>query len=186
MVKTFLQLLLVFLLCFELSWGADQSKDAQFSREELIRQSKSLNKDTAELTIKGKILTAEPIYLSLDTIMRLPAQTFETTNHRTGLKESFTGVNFIYLLKLVGYDEPAQKIEVIAINGYRISILLSDLEQFEYLLSYKLDNKLYSEYTQKKNKGPIAIAINFDKHPELDWDIYKHQLVWFANTIIVE
>ena len=186
MRKTMIIVLITWQIIFGFSWAADQIQVTHLSRDDVIKLSKSLNHNTAELTVKGKIKPTDPVFISMDTIMRLPTMTIKTTNHWTGKQETFSGIGFIDLLRLLGLERTATKVEVIAVNNYRITIRLSDIERYEYVLSYMLDGKCYSEYPPEKNKGPIAVAINFDKHPELDREIYKHQLVWFVSTIIVK
>ena len=156
------------------------------SLEMITAKSNTIDPDKIELTVKGKINKLNPAYFDLKTFMQLKARSFNTKNHWTGESNKFTGVSFIGLLELLGLESTASYVDVIASNDYRISIKISDLKKYDYLLAYKLNNKLYSEHDPKDDKGPIAIAINFEKHPELDWEIYKHQLVWFVETIIVK
>ncbi len=140
---------------------------------------------TATLVVKGKITRANPAFFDMETLMKFKPKSFETTNHWTGEKEKYTGIGFMDFLNFLEPDKSATIIDVIAINDYKASIRIDDLKQFEYLLSYKLNDRLYADHESKKNKGPIAIAINFDKHNNLDREVYKHQLVWFVKTIIV-
>lgn len=156
------------------------------SIKQLAELSAKLDPESADLVVKGKLANLNPALFDLATLKQLPATSFITTNHWTGAKEKYTGVAFIDLLMLLGLEASATSVEVLAINDYRINIRISDLKKYEYVLSYALDDKDYAEHEPAKNKGPIAVAINFDKHPELDRDIYKHQLVWFVNAIIVE
>lgn len=179
----------IIIFLFATSWisaADDLNSQNSVSLETVIAKSKTIGLDNVALTVKGRIKNVNPVYFELDTFMRLKPEIFETTNHWTDKKEKFTGVEFIYLLKFLGIDDPASIVEVIASNNYRISIKINDLKQYGYLLSYKLNDKIYSEHKPKDDKGPIAVAINFDKYPELDREIYKHQLVWFVETIIVK
>ncbi len=177
----------VFTLLFagEIPRAADQSSSPQLTKTEVVALSKLLTQESADLTVTGKIISNEPIFFSLETFMKLPFKTIETTNYWTKEKEKFTGVGFFDLLNFIGLEETTSKVEIVAANNYTITIRLSDLERYEYILSYELDGKLYNDLPPERNKGPIAIAINFDKHPELDREIYKHQLVWFVDTLIV-
>lgn len=154
--------------------------------EAIVAKSKNLEPHKVELTVEGKINRLNPVYFDLDTIMQLKPHSFKHKSHWTGKTSEYTGVSFIVLLELLGLDESASYAEVIASNNYKISIKISDLKKYDYLLTYKLNNKLYSDHDPKDDKGPISIAINFDKHPELDWEIYKHQLVWFVERIIIK
>lgn len=154
--------------------------------DKIIANSKTIESDKVDLQIKGKINRLNPAYFDLDTLMMLNPHSFEHKSHWTGKNKKYTGVSFIRLLELLGLDESATYAEVIASNNYKISIKISDLKKYDYLLAYKLDDKLYADHDPKDDKGPISVAINFDKHSELDWEIYKHQLVWFVETILVK
>jgi len=163
-----------------------ESTESGLNIEEVAALSAKLNNSNAELIVKGKINPLNPAYFDLDTLRKFQPMSFEIANHWTGVKEKYTGIPIIDLLKFLGIDESASTIEVIATNEYRISIKIRDLKRYEYVLSYELNDKVYAELQPKFDKGPLAIAINFDKHPEIDREIYKHQLVWFVNTIIVK
>ena len=89
------------------------------------------------------------------------------------------------LIRFLGIGDSATYIEVIAANKYKIPIRLSDLEKYEYLLAYKIDGELLIHSKKLTRKGAMVIAINFDKHTELDVEIYKNQLVWQVKSIIV-
>jgi len=177
----------VFLYCMTSDLVADDPKRSDsLSIDAVSAISMKIAPDKVELTVKGKINKLSPARFDLDTLMKLKSAYFETTNHWTGQKEKFTGVSFISLLQFLGLDASASNVEVIATNSYRITIKISDLKKYDYLLSYKLNDKLYSEHDPKNDKGPIAVAINFDRHPELNREVYKHHLVWFVETIIVQ
>ena len=154
--------------------------------EHIAARSETIEAEKRVLTLKGKINRLNPVHFDLPTFMLLSEHSFTYKSHWTGDIKTYTGVSFIHLLNLLGLDESATHAEIIASNNYKISIKISDLKKYDYLLAYKLNHKLYSEYAPKEDKGPISIAINFDKHPEIDWEIYKHQLVWFVEAIIVK
>jgi hypothetical protein len=164
----------------------EPNTENSISLEMITAISSTIDPDKIELTVKGKINKRNPVHFDLKTFLQLKTSSFITKDHWTGEPTEFTGISFIGLLELLGLESTASYVDVIASNDYKVSIKISDLKNYDYLLAYKLNNKLYSEHDPKDDKGPIAIAINFDKHPELDWEIYKHQLVWFVETIIVQ
>ncbi len=186
MKKSFIYLFIfMFFIINPLTASDLNSQDDQLL-ETIIAKSKTIEPDRIELTVKGRINRLKTVYFDLDTLMQLKPHSFKYKSHWTGKIKEYTGVSFISLLELLGLDKSASSVEVIASNNYKILIKISDLKRYDYLLAYKLNNKLYSDHDPKDNKGPISIAINFDKHSELDWEIYKHQLVWFVETIIVK
>ena len=145
-----------------------------------------LSAENADLTIQGKLTHLNPAYFDLATIKKLKPVSFQTGNHWSGTKETFTGVLLYDLLIHLGMEASASLVEIVATNDYRVTVKINELERYDYLLSYAIDHKDYGDHEPSRNKGPFAIAINFDKHPQLDWDIYKHHLVWFVETIIVK
>ena len=179
-------MILVAIIGLPLHLFAGETKtETTLTREKIIVLSAKLNSNSADLIIEGKINTPNPAFFDLATLKKIPPHSFEVINRWTGAKEKYTGVAIIDLLNILGLDGTASSIEVLAANEYRISITLKDLRRYEYILSYKLNDIMYSEHQPKYNKGPLAIAINFDKHPEIDREIYKHHLVWFVSTIVV-
>jgi hypothetical protein len=152
----------------------------------IIELARDLVPARAVLTVRGKITRLNPAHLDLDIIKAMKPFSFETANHWTGEKEKFTGILLIDLLACLGLAESATQVDVIATNDYRVTIKISDLQRYEYLLSYARNGKDYAELMPSENKGPLAIAIDFNKHSQLDRDIYKHHLVWFVETIIVK
>jgi len=182
-VSFFLSILIIFTIS---PLGAiDVNSQEKPLLEQIITRSGNIEPDKIDLTVKGKINKLNPAYFDLSSLMVLKPHSFKHKSHWTGKVKEYTGVSFIRLLEVLGLDESATYVEVVASNNYKISIKISDLKKYDYLLAYKLDNKLYSAHDPKDDKGPVSIAINFDKHPELDWEIYKHQLVWFVEAIYV-
>jgi hypothetical protein len=110
---------------------------------------------------------------------------FDVRDAWKGVQSTYTGTSLHDLLQFLEVEDSASILDVIASNGYKVSIRIEDVNRYEYILSYKLNNRLYQDYEEDRNRGPLAIAINFEKYPELDYEIYKHQLVWYVKTILV-
>ena len=138
----------------------------------------------ADLVVKGAI-GRSPALFSLEALMQRPPVTIVQKSTLTGKTNRYTGASMIDVLTSLNLQPNASVVEVIAANDYKATIKLSDLKRYTYVLSYKMDGKLYKDQPLRFNKGPLAIAIDFINHPELDFDIYKHQQVWFVKTIIV-
>jgi len=178
---------IIILACFPVGLCADECKlNTPVSMETIAAYTNGPDTGDTELVVMGKLNSISPARFNLCMLKRMKPTSFQIDNHWTGVSQKYTGVAFIDLLRQLGLDESASTATVVAANDYRIAIKLSDLKRYEYVLSYALDDKDYAEHEPSNNKGPIAVAINFGKHPELDWDVYKHQLVWFVTTIIVE
>ena len=152
----------------------------------IYHESSTLTPDTAHLTVEGSLSGKSQVFLSLNTLMAFPQVSFTLVNTWSGKEETFTGTSLIQLLNTLGMKKEATIVEVVAANDYRVLIRRNDIEKIEYILSYKVNHTLYADLPPKQNKGPLAIAINFAKHKEIDREIYKHQLVWFVKKIIIK
>ncbi len=144
-----------------------------------------VTEDDAVLVVKGKIRKANPAYFDLETIMLFAPVSFDVRDAWKGSSSTYTGTSLHDLLQFLEVEDSASVLDVIASNGYKVSIRIEDVNRYEYILSYKLNSRLYQNYEEDRNRGPLAIAINFEKYPELDYEIYKHQLVWYVKTILV-
>lgn len=158
----------------------------QTSNWRLLRTHSSEKDSEVDLTINGKLEGDAVRTFSLKTILQLPAVTFEVTHPVSGKKNTYTGVSLSELLTHLGVSSDAEYVVIEAANNYKAAVKINDIQRYDYLLSYKKNEKLYDELPPEQNRGPLAIAINFDKHPELEYDIYKHQLVWFVESLTVK
>jgi hypothetical protein len=80
----------------------------------------------------------------------------------------------------------AEKIVVSAENGYSAPILIEDLEQYRYILAYRVNGELLGTEDAPARLGSMIIAVDFTDIAPTDTEIYKHQLVWQVNQIRVE
>ncbi len=138
------------------------------------------------LTIKGNFKSGNTLEFTMDELMRLPQTEFKVTSRRTHKQDVYQGVSLTDLLDRTTTVNTVSVVEVVAENDYHALIKIEDIKRYEYLLSYKKNGLFYWELELSENKGPLAIAINFDKYPEMDWEIYKHQLVWFVKEMIIK
>ncbi len=151
---------------------------AEMIGSEKVMLPQNLTEATADLIVEGKMAGANPKYLDLKTIMAFPKKTFSAYDPWDKKEQKYTGVSLSDLLDFLGAEETVKYVEVIAGNNYRIPIRIEDIRRFEYILCYMIDDTLFVERESIKSKGSLIIAINFDKHRDLDIGVYKHQLVW--------
>ena len=138
------------------------------------------------LTIEGKLKENKLIKFDLNSLLQLPAATFEVSHPVNGQKDQYTGILLNDFLNHLGVAPESEYLIIRASNDYKVAVKINDINRYEYLLSYKKNGKFYDQLPADQNKGPLVIAINFDKHPQLDYDIYKHQLVWFVESITIK
>ena len=141
--------------------------------------------DATVLTISGKIEGGKAVGMTLSDIRALPPVTIATFDPWDRRERTYVGPRILDILKKVGYAPTAQRIRIHASNDYEIPILIKDLKRLGHILSYEMDGKPYAEYEQPGNKGELAVAIDFGKS-DVDMEIYKHQLVWWVDAIVVE
>lgn len=138
------------------------------------------------LHVKGNIEGGVGLQLTMEDLLKLPQASFSVTSRKNGTKDIYAGVNLKSLLEYLKVGKGAMALEVIAENDYKAFIRIEDIGRYDYLLSYKKNGLYYHELEPGQNKGPLAIAIDFDGAPQLNWEVYKHQLVWFVREIIVQ
>ena len=137
------------------------------------------------VTITGKTANGKPVGLTLSDIRALPVSTFTTFDPWDRTTRTYVGARILDVLGKVGWDRSARRIIVHAANDYEIPILIDDLKRVGHILSYEMDGKPYAAYRSPANKGDLAVAIDFTV-PGIDMEIYKHQLVWWVDAIVVD
>ena len=162
------------------------SSSVQTAAFEKVGLPDGITETAADLVIKGKIAKANPVLLDLATIMQFPKISFTTFDPWDEKDQKYTGVSLISLLEYLQMDESADHIEVIAMNDYQVPIRVEDLRKYEYVLAYEIDGVLLKDSASMQKKGVLMIELNFDKHKDIDVEIYKSHLVWQAGTIIVK
>ena len=141
---------------------------------------------TADLTLKGKIGDGSPVPLDLATVMSFPSHSFTSVDPWDGKEHTFTGVLLQDLLSRFNLDASSTRITITARNKYTIPIRRGDYEKYGYLLAWRMDGHLFGDDKATKNRSSFIIAIDFTRHPELEPQLYKHQIVWQVNGIIAE
>ncbi len=166
--------------------GLVAAADSKASAIDSIPLPAGLTVETADLVIHGRLEGGAPVLLDLATILAFPAQTFTCVDAWDGKEHKFTGALLSDILARAGIDKSSARITVAARNKYSIPIRRVDYEKFRYILAWKIDDHFFADDPATKNRGRLSIAIDFSKNPELDPEVYKHQLVWQACDILVE
>lgn len=145
----------------------------------------NIDKETAVLILNRD--ESATLHIDMESILSFNSRTYTTYDPWDETTVTYTGVPLYEFLKYFGLSDENKLIEIIATNDYIGIIKTEDLKKYDYLLSYKMEGKFYYEYGESnKNKGNLAIAINFDKHKDLPVDIYKHQLVWWIKEMRIK
>jgi len=144
----------------------------------------SVAPDQVVLRVTGA-LAGGSASLDLATIQAFPHVTFTSLDPWVGSPHEFTGVLLLPLLQRLGMATSASVVEVAAANAYKASIRVADMKDHPYLLAYRMDGKLMRDAPEMRKRGALMIALDFDRRPDLDVEVYKHQLVWQVVTIEV-
>lgn len=123
------------------------------------------------------------VCLDLQTIMSLPSRTF--TSHDPWLEEerSFTGVHLASLFDALDFGTAATDVVIHAFNGYEVVVPLATVREYDYLLCYQENGRLYEELPDAENKGPLAIGIDYSAMAAVDREVYKFHSVWWVDEI---
>jgi len=144
-----------------------------------------LEKEEIVLTVKGKIGKGPVVQFDMKTIEMLPRMSFTTYDPWDSQDRLYEGVRLSDLLRFLEIDSSAKEVEVHARNDYQTVFSVEDLDRIGYLLAYRMDGEYFNKFDDKRNKGPLAIAIDFNTKKEIDVNIYKHNMVWWIDVIRV-
>lgn len=125
------------------------------------------------------------IYLDAQTIIALPSTEFTALDPWGKGRHSYKGVNLHDLILWCHGEESFHSITVAARNDYSIEIQQKDMEKYTYILAYAIDGIVLPGNNDRPRKRDFIIAIDFDRHPDMEKQVYKHQLVWQVNRIVI-
>ena len=134
------------------------------------------------LTIIGANGGDAAVTMTLMDIKALPAVTFTTFDPWTKQERTYTGPRIIDILTAAKIDPETKHVEITAKDDYKAFVSLSDLKKIGHVMSYAMNGVDYTQRKEKLNKGPLAIAIDFETS-KADVEIYMHQLAWNVSTI---
>ncbi len=138
------------------------------------------------LTVTGKIGKAPVARFDLKTLERFPKKSFVTYDPWDDQERKYEGLLLSDLLRFLEIDSSATRIEVHARNDYKAVIGVKDLDRIGYLLAYRMDDKYFHELDGKLDKGPLAVAIDFNTHKDIDIAVYKQNQVWWIDIITIK
>ena len=137
------------------------------------------------LVVEGKIGKGKKSQFDLKTIEKFPKVSFKTWDPWDKQERRYEGARLVDVLRFLEIDSSAKQVVVHASNDYQAVLPVEDLDRIGYILAYRMDGKYFSELGDKNNKGPLAIAIDFDSNKSIDIEIYKQNLVWWIDVIRV-
>ncbi|NIZ00648.1 hypothetical protein [Thalassospira lucentensis] len=129
----------------------------------------------AKLTL-GKT-DGEPVTVSMEKLMKMPATEFYTSTPWTSGVQKFRGVDFKLLLD--SYDITADTIRISALNDYSVMVPASVLRNDGAILAYHLNDAEMSI----REKGPFWLVFPFDRDVRFQTDTFWAYSVWQVKAI---
>lgn len=120
------------------------------------------------------------VELDLATLEAVGTAKFETSTAWTDGRPSFEGVLLRDLLKATGAK--GQTVTAVALNDYKVTIPVSDLEKYPVMLAYKMNGELL----KIRDKGPLWIVYPQDDYPELKTKAVQSKWVWQVKELRVD
>lgn len=132
------------------------------------------------LTVSGRV--GDPndgnlAKLDMAMIRKLPQVSFVTQTPWDPKPLKFTGPRLKDVLALV--KGTGTHLVAVALNDYKISIPVADLEQHDVLLAHQIDETDIPVRT----KGPLFIVYPFDSKPELKAAKYYERSIWQLKAL---
>ncbi len=109
----------------------------------------------------------------------LPVARFGTSTNWTDGIHSFQGVMLSDLLESVEINQG--EMELIALNGYRAYLSISDPTVEGAMIAYLMDDAPMT----RRDKGPLWLIYNFDADPDFRREIVLASSIWQLNRIVV-
>lgn len=118
--------------------------------------------------------------LTLQTLEQLPQHQFTTMTPWSDHAIQFSGPLLRDVLAMAGVQ--GKNIVATAINDYRISIPMHDVQQFDVIVATRMNGQRMSV----RDKGPLFVVYPFDKHPTLKQSRYYERSIWQLKSLEVE
>jgi hypothetical protein len=138
------------------------------------------------LTVKGDIAVgpgkAAVARFDIPDLEKLGVVRFTTPTSWTDGPTTFEGVLLSSLLKFVGADDDAEKLELRALNDYKAEIPAGDANKWPVMLALKENG----EYMPIRTHGPVWVVYPQHAYPKLGKREYLSRWVWQLKEITVK
>ena len=128
----------------------------------------------------GEKNTSNAANFDLAMIEKMPQKTFTTLTPWDKQPIQFTGPLLRDILSAVKSN--GSTLNVTALNDYKTSIPVTDANNFDVILAYKINGQLIPI----KTKGPLFIIYPFDAHEKLQSKAYYERSAWQLKSMHVE
>ncbi|WP_293933510.1 molybdopterin-dependent oxidoreductase [Iodobacter sp.] len=132
------------------------------------------------LTVSGNVSQpnrGKEAVFTMDQLTKLPQISFTTQTPWYDKPVKFTGPLLKDVLAAAGAK--GEKITLIALNDYRVEIPYSDVAHYPVVLARLMNDKPMPI----REKGPLFIVYPYDKHEELQKELYYTRSIWQLSKI---
>ena len=121
----------------------------------------------------------EMLHLTLDDLKSRPRAEFATTTIWTSGEQTFSGVWMHALLHDLGISDG--KVDLVALNDYRISVPVSEFQQGGALLAYERNGMPMAV----RENGPLWLVYDYDSDPKYRSESFYARSVWQLDRMII-
>jgi hypothetical protein len=176
-------ILLITISVVMLTHGGDVRAEEKAFGDIVLPQ--GLTEKDVVLIVEGKIGNGIKAQFDMETIEKFPKVSFKTWDPWDSQERRYEGARLVDVLRFLKMESSAKQVVVHASNDYQAVLSVEDLDRIGYILAYRMDGKYFSELGDKNNKGPLAIAVDFNSNKSIEIEIYKQNLVWWIDVIRV-
>lgn len=162
--------------------GADTEPATGFALPEGFASQAGPGADTV-LVMRDESAIPGDVYFDLETVLSLPSRTFTSYDPWLDEERSFTGVSLPSLFDALDMGAAAHEVVIRASNDYEVVVPLSMVKEYDYILCYRENGRLYEELPDAENKGPLSIGIDFNLMGSVDREVFKFHSVWWVDEI---
>ena len=131
------------------------------------------------LQITPRSQETDTVTLELADLDALPQHSFTTSTIWTDEAAVFSGVPLKSLLETVGAEGDA--VEMIALNDYKVTMSVAELEDTAPLVATRMDGKPMSV----RDKGPYWLVFPYDEDPKYQTETIYSLSIWQLNRLNV-
>ena len=131
------------------------------------------------LQISQDATQSEPVTLELGDLDAMPQQSFTTSTIWTDGQVTFSGVPLKALLD--GLDTTGSVVEMVALNDYKVSMPIAELEDTAPIIAIRMDGKPMSV----RDKGPYWVVFPYDEDPKYQTETIYSLSIWQLNRLKV-
>lgn len=142
-------------------------------------QSSAIAQSVTGLQVTTDATQSTPVTLELADLDALPQQSFSTSTIWTDGQITFSGVPLATVLASIGAEGSA--VEMIALNDYKVTMPLAQLEETVPIIATRMDGNVMSV----RDKGPYWIVFPYDEDPKYQTETIYSLSIWQLNRLKV-